>query len=145
MAGKPIFEEFHARREHANEIISAEHFTPYNRFFALDSRAYEEGTLPVKMKELMGLVGSMVLRCNDCILYHIDKSVQAGASRRELNEAMNIALVIGGSIVIPHLRFAMTALEEILPQEKNPPGKNSFQQTVSPGGVEGSAGTERED
>lgn len=62
--------------------------------------------LPARTKELMGLVASMVLRCNDCILYHIDRAIAEGATRRELHETMNIALVVGGSIVIPHLRFA---------------------------------------
>jgi AhpD family alkylhydroperoxidase len=71
------------------------------------------------MKELMGLVASMVLRCNDCILYHIDRSIQEGATREELYESFNIALIVGGSIVIPHLRFAMEQIDEILAEEKN--------------------------
>ncbi|GAB1372067.1 hypothetical protein MASR1M45_21290 [Candidatus Kapaibacterium sp.] len=62
----------------------------------------------------MGLVGSMVLRCNDCILYHVEKSHQAGATKNEINESMNIAMVIGGSIVIPHLRFALEAYNELV-------------------------------
>ncbi|RMF62229.1 MAG: carboxymuconolactone decarboxylase family protein, partial [Calditrichaeota bacterium] len=70
--------------------------------------------LSAKTKELMGLVASMVLRCNDCILYHLDRSVAEGASREELHEAMNIALIVGGSIVIPHLRYAFEMLEELL-------------------------------
>ena len=74
------------------------------------------------MKELMGLVGSMVLRCNDCIFYHLDRSVIEGASRRQIMEAINIALIIGGSIVIPHLRYAFEILDELLPPqgEKEP-------------------------
>lgn len=93
-------------------------FLPFKRFFSLDNHAYSEGALPAKYKELMGLVGSMVLRCNDCIAYHIEKSVDAGANREELNEAMNIALVIGGSIVIPHLRYAFEVLDELFTNDE---------------------------
>ncbi len=108
-----IIEEFHKRRESGNQRIFGEDFLPYKRFFALDSRAYEEGALPEKYKEMMGLVGSAVLRCNDCIVYHLERCIDAGSSKDELNEALNIALIIGGSIVIPHLRFAYEAMENI--------------------------------
>lgn len=91
----------------------------YQRFFALDNKAYQEGALSSKTKELMGLVGSMVLRCNDCIFYHLDRAVQEGASREELMESMNIALVIGGSIVIPHLRYAFDVLDELFSENDN--------------------------
>lgn len=87
----------------------------FQRFFALDTGAYREGAVPVKMKELMGLVGSMVLRCNDCIFYHLDRCVMEGASKQEIMESMNIGLVIGGSIVIPHLRYAFEVLEQLFP------------------------------
>lgn len=83
------------------------------RFFALDHAAYEDGEIPVKYKEMMGLVASMVLRCDDCIYYHLDQCKEAGVNDPELNEAMNIALVVGGSIVIPHLRRAMAYWEEL--------------------------------
>ena len=112
-----LLEEFRSRRERQNEAIMGEQFLPYKRFFALDHQAYTEGVLTARTKELMGLVASMVLRCNDCILYHIDRTVAEGASRRELHETMNIALVVGGSIVIPHLRFAVDALNELLPPD----------------------------
>jgi AhpD family alkylhydroperoxidase len=109
-----LFEDFHKRRTAGNERIMGQEFLPFKRFMALDSRAYEEGgAIPVKYKELMGLVGSAVLRCNDCILYHIDRSVAEGCSDEEINEALNIALVIGGSIVIPHLRLALESLAEL--------------------------------
>ena len=88
------------------------------RFFALDTAAYREGALPVKMKELMGLVGSMVLRCNDCVFYHLDRCVSEGASREEMIEAMNIALIVGGSIVIPHLRYAFEMLDQLYAETK---------------------------
>lgn len=101
-----------------NDKILNSGFRDFNKFFALDNKAYIDGALPVKMKELMGLVGSMVLRCNDCIFYHIDRSVQEGASREELYEAFNIALIVGGSIVIPHLRYAMDILDEILDEKQ---------------------------
>lgn len=101
-----------------NEKILNSGFRDFNKFFALDNKAYIDGALPAKMKELMGLVGSMVLRCNDCIFYHIDRSIQEGATRQELYEAFNIGLVIGGSIVIPHLRYAMEVLDELTAEEK---------------------------
>jgi AhpD family alkylhydroperoxidase len=104
--------EFNEKREMGNAKINSEDFLPYKRFMALDSRAYNNGAIPEKYKELMGLVGSMVLRCNDCIYYHIIECVKCGCSSDEINEAANIALIIGGSIVIPHLRFALSALEE---------------------------------
>jgi AhpD family alkylhydroperoxidase len=82
------------------------------RFFTLDGKAYEDGALTARTKELLGLVASMVLRCDDCIAYHIDRCVQAGSSDEELWEAFDIALVVGGSIVIPHLRRAVEFLDE---------------------------------
>ena len=96
-----------------NEKILNSGFKDFQKFFALDNKAYLDGKIPVKYKELMGLVGSMVLRCNDCIFYHLDRCVTEGATREELHEAMNIALIIGGSIVIPHLRYAFEMLEEL--------------------------------
>jgi AhpD family alkylhydroperoxidase len=109
-----IFEEFHKRRETGNKNIADEDFLPYKRFMSLDSKAYQEGVIPLKYKELMGLACSMVLRCNDCILYHIERAVECGADRDEIDETMNIALVIGGSIVIPHLRYALEAYNELM-------------------------------
>jgi AhpD family alkylhydroperoxidase len=96
-----------------NEKILTSGFKDFQKFFAMDNKAYIDGAIPVKYKEMMGLVGSMVLRCNDCIFYHLDRCVQEGASREELHEAMNIALIIGGSIVIPHLRYAFEMLEDL--------------------------------
>lgn len=97
-----------------NERILSSGHLGIKRFFALDTAAYREGVLPVKMKELMGLVGSMLLRCDDCIFYHLDRCVAEGATREEMIEAMNIALVIGGSIVIPHMRRAFETLDLLL-------------------------------
>jgi len=109
--------EFKSYRSAMNEKILNSDFKDFKKFFALDNKAYLEGALPAKMKELMGLVASMVLRCNDCILYHLDRSIEEGATRDELNEAMNIALIVGGSIVIPHLRYAFEMIDEILAQK----------------------------
>lgn len=83
------------------------------RFFALDHDMYGEGALSKKSKELMGLVASTVLRCNDCISYHLIESVEQGATDKEITEALGIALVVGGSITIPHLRHAMAFLDTI--------------------------------
>ena len=107
-----ILEEFHKRRNSGNDKILNEEFLPYKRFFALDKIAYQDGEIPRKYKELMGLVASAVLRCNDCIIYHIEQSIESGATRDEINEVLNIALVVGGSIVIPHLRVAYEIIEE---------------------------------
>ena len=81
------------------------------RFFTLDGKTYEDGALPAKTKELLGLTASMVLRCDDCIAYHIDQCVKAGCSDEELWEAMDVALIVGGSIVIPHLRRGVEFLD----------------------------------
>lgn len=100
-------------RSEMNDKIINSGFRDFNKFFALDNKAYIDGALGVKTKELMGLVASMVLRCNDCIFYHIDRSIQEGATKEELYETFNIALIVGGSIVIPHLRYAFDVMEEI--------------------------------
>ncbi len=107
-----IIEDFENRRNKGNSLIEEQNFLPFNRFLALDSRAYDNGEIPVKYKELMGLVGSLVLRCNDCIMYHIGKCLEHGCSKSEINEALNIGLIIGGSITIPHVRVALEFLEE---------------------------------
>jgi len=115
--GNPSAEHLRGYRLDMNERILAEGHRGINRFFALDTDAYRAGALPAGTKELMGLVGSTVLRCNDCIFYHLDRSVAEGATRAQIVEALHIALVIGGSIVIPHLRFAFEKLDELLPGE----------------------------
>jgi AhpD family alkylhydroperoxidase len=82
------------------------------RFFNLDTRAYENGALTAKTKELLGLVASMVLRCDDCVTYHVIRCVEEGVTDPEFFDALNVALVVGGSITIPHLRRAVERLEE---------------------------------
>ena len=106
------YDEFQEFRSALNEKILARSTTTTKRFFNLDTKAYEPGALDAKTKELLGLASSMVLRCDDCIAYHIDQAVNAGASDEELFETFDIALIVGGSIVIPHLRRAVSFLEE---------------------------------
>jgi AhpD family alkylhydroperoxidase len=96
-----------------NERILAADNLEIRRFFALDTRAYEDGALPVKTKELLGLVASLVLRCDDCISYHIVRCAEEGVSDPEFFEAFSVGLVVGGSIVIPHLRRAVNTLDEV--------------------------------
>ena len=105
-------EEFRRYRERMNARILSVNNLGIKRFFALDSRAYEKGVLDVKTKELLGLVASTVLRCNDCITYHVIRCVQEGVSDREFLEAINIALVVGGSITIPHIHRAVDILDQ---------------------------------
>jgi len=100
-------------RQQMNARILAEPNQTIRRFFALDTQAYQPGALDGKTKELLGLVASMVLRCDDCISYHIAQCRKAGASREEVFETFSIALVVGGSIVIPHLRRAVAFLDAL--------------------------------
>lgn len=106
-------DEFRAERERLNErILSADHLG-IKRFFNLDTAAYRDGALDGRTKELLGLVASTVLRCNDCIDYHLDQCVAAGWKNEELHEALNVGLVVGGSIVIPHLRHAFDTIDQL--------------------------------
>jgi ribonuclease HI len=106
-------EEFNSFRKKMNDIILNEGDINTKRFFNLDHKVYQDGKLSAKTKELLGLASSMVLRCDDCITYHIIEAYQAGWSKEEIYEAMNVALIVGGSIVIPHLRKAAELLEEL--------------------------------
>ena len=106
---KHPFEQFRAEREAGNEKALDTDSLLIKRFFGLDKTAYGEGHLDSKTKELLGLVASMVLRCNDCIDYHLEQSVKQGWNKEELDEAMGVAMLVGGSIVIPHLRHAKPA------------------------------------
>jgi len=104
-------DEFRSYRERMNERILEIDHLGIKRFFNLDTKAYEDGALPANTKELLGLVASAVLRCNDCIDYHLIQCVEAGFDDQELYEALNVALVVGGSIVIPHLRHAIETID----------------------------------
>ncbi|MHA1228434.1 MAG: carboxymuconolactone decarboxylase family protein [Candidatus Hodarchaeales archaeon] len=99
-----------------NDIILDNGNKVTKRFFNLDTMTYKDGALSAKTKELLGLVASMVLRCNDCITYHIIQCHRLGVTSEEFYEAFNVALIVGGSIVIPHMRRAVEILEEC---EKN--------------------------
>lgn len=104
-------ETFQTYRQQMNARITEIEHLGIKRFFNLDTQAYADGALSSKTKELLGLVASMVLRCNDCIDYHILQCVDAGWRDEELYEAFNVSLVVGGSIVIPHLRHAVETLD----------------------------------
>jgi AhpD family alkylhydroperoxidase len=112
--------EFTAFRKRMNERILAEPNQVVRRFFALDTQTYQAGALDVKTKELLGLVASMVLRCDDCISYHVAQCKEAGVNRDEMFEAFSIGLVVGGSIVIPHLRRAVDFLDRLEQGEAAP-------------------------
>ena len=104
------FTEF---RQRMNQRILDEPNQVVRRFFALDTQTYQAGALDVKTKELMGLTASMVLRCDDCISYHVAQCKDAGVTREEMFEAFSVGLVVGGSIVIPHLRRAVDFLDQL--------------------------------
>ena len=104
---------FTAFRQRMNERILAEPNQVVRRFFALDTQTYQPGALDVKTKELCGLVASMVLRCDDCISYHVAQCREAGVTRDEMFEAFSIGLVVGGSIVIPHMRRGVDFLDQL--------------------------------
>jgi AhpD family alkylhydroperoxidase len=104
-------DQFRAHREKMNERIFDLDHLGIKRFFNLDTAAYRDGALDSKTKELLGLVASAVLRCNDCIDYHLIQCINAGWDDEELTDALNVALVVGGSIVIPHLRHAVETID----------------------------------
>lgn len=111
-------DQFRSSRAQAQQRLMETDHLGVKRFLALDSGAYRDsesdGGLPANTKELLGLVASMVLRCDDCINYHLEQSVRAGYTQRQIEDAMNVALVVGGSIVIPHIRRGLLVLDELL-------------------------------
>jgi len=112
MADKKI-EKFKKERERLNQIVMKYGGTNIKRFYSIDSQVYREGTLSAKTKELLGLVASLVLRCDDCVNYHILRCRDEGVKDNEFEEALAIGLVVGGSITIPHLRRAFEAWDEL--------------------------------
>lgn len=102
---------FREHRQTMNDRIGELGHRGINRFFRLDSATYEDAALDGRTKELLGLVASTVLRCNDCIDYHLEQCVDVGWSDEEIVDALNVALVVGGSIVIPHLRHAVETID----------------------------------
>lgn len=115
--GPASLAEFRAFRERMNALILGAGNLTVNRFFALDGRAYEAGALGTKTKEMLGLVASLVLRCDDCVTYHLIRCKEEGVSREEFLETLSIGLVVGGSIVIPHLRRAVDTLDQLEEQD----------------------------
>ncbi len=106
------YDEFQKFRSELNEKILARGSLVTKRFFTLDEKAYDDGALDRSTKELLGLTASLVLRCDDCVAYHLDQCVQRGLTDEQILEALDIGLVVGGSIVIPHLRRGVAFLEE---------------------------------
>ena len=119
--GQDRVREFTEFRQRMNQRILAEPNQVVRRFFALDTQTYQAGALDVKTKELLGLVASMVLRCDDCISYHVAQCKDAGVTREEFFETFSVGLVVGGSIVIPHLRRAVDFLDTLEQGEAAPP------------------------
>jgi AhpD family alkylhydroperoxidase len=111
-------QEFRAERAKGQEALMAADHLGIKRFLRLDSATYEDGALDGRTKELLGLVASAVLRCNDCIDYHLEQCVKLGYTKDEIVDALNVALVVGGSIVIPHARHAMLSLDELFVEKQ---------------------------
>jgi len=116
-------DEFDRYRAEMNERLLGSDHLGIKRFFALDTQAYEDGALDKRTKELMGLAASIVLRCDDCITYHIKECAGVGVTRAEFLDAFNVALVVGGSITIPHLRRAIERVDEALENKEAAPGE----------------------
>jgi AhpD family alkylhydroperoxidase len=106
-------EQFNQYRTKMNEKVLATENLIIKRIFNLDTNAYQEGTLSVKSKELIGLTCSLVLRCDDCVKYHLGRCKEEGLTTAEIEEALGLATLIGGTIVIPHLRRAFEYWEEL--------------------------------
>lgn len=111
---------FREYRERMNERILSDATLTTKRFFSLDTRCYEDGALSARTKEMLGLSASLVLRCDDCIAYHLIRCVELGVSGEELLEIFDVGLIVGGSIVVPHLRRARELLDEL--HDIAPPG-----------------------
>jgi AhpD family alkylhydroperoxidase len=110
---KVMIEHWQKERQRLNDLVLAEENREIKRFFVLDHQVYLDGALPARTKELLGLVASLVLRCDDCVTYHLIRVHEEGVTHDEIVEALSVGLIVGGSIVIPHLRRAMERLHEI--------------------------------
>ena len=110
---KNKIEAFQENRDEQNQLVMQYAGKELKRFYNLDGQVYRDGALPGRVKELIGLVSSLVLRCDDCILHHLTQCFEAGISDEELEEALAIGVIVGGSITIPHLRKAFQAWEEL--------------------------------
>ncbi|MDQ5846126.1 MAG: carboxymuconolactone decarboxylase family protein [Acidobacteriota bacterium] len=120
-------DEFDRYRADMNEKLLGSNHLGIKRFFALDTQAYEDGALDKRTKELLGLVASIVLRCDDCITYHIQQCATAGVTRPQFLDAFNVALVVGGSITIPHLRRAVDRLDQTLDGKTDDPAPHAHE------------------
>lgn len=118
----PSIEEWQEQRGRLNETVMAMAGLEIKRFFSLDGQTYRAGSLDAKTKEFLGLVASLVLRCDDCILYHVIRCKEEGATTEEFREACTVGLVVGGSIVIAHLRRAAARWEELSKTPATPGG-----------------------
>ncbi len=105
--------EFNEYRQRMNDVILGQDNKVIKRFFSLDNQTYEDGALTEVTKELLGLVASMVLRCDDCIKYHLGRCFELGVTKEQIYEASSVALIVGGSIFIPHMRRAAEYWEEL--------------------------------
>jgi AhpD family alkylhydroperoxidase len=109
--------DFNEYRQRMNDVILSHDNKVIKRFFSLDNQTYEDGALSEVTKELLGLVASMVLRCDDCIRYHLGRCYELGVSKEQVYEACSVALIVGGSIFIPHMRRAAEYWEELEKQQ----------------------------
>jgi AhpD family alkylhydroperoxidase len=118
MNRRRTIQEFRAERATGQAALMEADHLGIKRLLRLDSATYEDGALDGRTKELLGLVASAVLRCNDCIDYHLEQCVALGYTKEQLVDAMNVALVVGGSIVIPHARHAMLSIDELFAEKQ---------------------------
>lgn len=107
-------EEFNKKRAEQNEKVLGTNNRVLKRIYSLDTLTFQDGKLDAKTKEIIGLTTSLVLRCDDCVKYHMEKCVELGFSKDEIVEAISVANVVGGTIVIPHLRRAIEYLEDLI-------------------------------
>lgn len=108
-----LIQQFNEYRSRMNEQILSQNNKVINRLFNLDTNTYAEGALSTKTKEMLGLVASMVLRCDDCVKYHLGKCKEQGVTTEEMFEIFSVATIVGGTIVIPHLRRAVEYWQEL--------------------------------
>jgi AhpD family alkylhydroperoxidase len=137
---RTAYREFVEEREELNKLLLENANLETNRFGSLDSQVYRHGALPGKTKEMLGLVGSIVLRCDDCISYHLGRCAQEGVADEELGELGSVALVIGGSITIPHVRRAARTWLDI--QNTHGGGAATRTNQQRPGSHKGHTGTD---
>lgn len=123
MTGSEL-DKFKAEREELNRLVLERAGKEMKRFFNVDAGVYRDGALPAKVKELLGLASSLVLRCDDCVAYHLTGCREEGVTDAELEEALAVGLVVGGSVTIPHLRRAFRTWEELKGEEGDERGRN---------------------